>query len=71
MNVNKIIAYEGGELDERGTVELFAEGIKSGMVWQLQGSYGRTAKSLIEAGYIDESGKIDQDFLDTLTDGSE
>lgn len=68
MNVNKIIAYESGELDARGTVELFAEGIKSGMVWQLQGSYGRTAKSLIEAGYISEAGEIDQNSLDTLTE---
>ena len=49
--IDKIIAYECGELDEEGILELFQELIDSGLAWQLQGSYGRTARALIEAGY--------------------
>ena len=51
MNINDIIAYEQGELSEDETVELFQELIDSGVAWKLQGSYGRMAESLIEAGY--------------------
>ena len=49
--IDKIIAFEQGELDEEGILELFQELIDSGLAWQLQGSYGRTARALIEAGY--------------------
>lgn len=49
--VDKIIAYEQGDLDEIETIELFQELINNGMVWKLQGHYGRTAKYLIENGY--------------------
>ena len=53
--VDKIIAFEQGELDEDGIIELFQELIDSGLVWQLQGSYGRTATFLIENGYCVEA----------------
>jgi hypothetical protein len=49
--VSKIMAFEQGDLDFDQTVELFQELIDSGLVWQLQGSYGRMASSLIENGY--------------------
>jgi hypothetical protein len=49
--VSKIMAFEQGDLDFDATVELFQELIDSGLVWQLQGSYGRMASSLIENGY--------------------
>ena len=49
--VDKIIAFEQGDLDEDGIIELFQELIDSGLAWQLQGSYGRMASSLIENGY--------------------
>ena len=49
--VSKIMAFEPGELHFDETVELFQELIDSGLVWQLQGSYGRMARSLIENGY--------------------
>ena len=50
MNISKILDYEEGRLNEEETVELFQELIDSGVVWKLQGHYGRTAKRLIESG---------------------
>ncbi len=49
--LDKMIAWEEGELDDDGTIELFQELIDNGMAWSLQGCYGRTASALIEAGY--------------------
>ena len=48
--VNKIIDYELGVLDSDSVIELFQELINNGMAWTLQGSYGRTARYLIEEG---------------------
>ena len=50
--MNDIIAYEQGELDREQTLELFQALVNSGLAWQLQGHYGRTAMALIEAGEI-------------------
>ena len=49
--VDKMIAYEAGELHFDETIEFFQELINSGLVWQLQGSYGRTARALIDEGW--------------------
>lgn len=49
--LDKIMAYEGGEMkDSDDVVDFFQELIDNGMVWTLQGHYGRTAKILIESG---------------------
>jgi len=48
--IDKIIAFENGELTEKEVIELFQELINTGEVWSLQGSYGRLAKQLIDAG---------------------
>ena len=58
MLVDKIIAYENGELKAKDTLRLFANLIKSGQAWSLQGHYGRVASGLIEGGYISKKGKI-------------
>jgi hypothetical protein len=49
--VDAIIALESGDLSQDETIALFQNLINSGLVWQLQGTYGRTARQLIEAGY--------------------
>ena len=56
--VDKIIAYESGELPAEDTLALFADLVKSGQAWSLQGHYGRIASGLIDEGYLDRKGKI-------------
>ena len=48
--VGQIMDYEEGNLGQEDTLVLFQSLIDSGMAWTLQGSYGRTAKQLIERG---------------------
>ena len=49
-NITDIIDFESGEMDEERVAEFFQGMINSGVVWRLQGFYGRTAVALIEAG---------------------
>lgn len=53
-----IISYENGELDNKGIIELFSELIKNGMAWTLQGHFGRSARNLIANGLLTEKGEI-------------
>jgi hypothetical protein len=49
--VDFIMRLEGGEIDDPDEViDGFQRLIDSGVVWNLQGSYGRTAARLIESG---------------------
>jgi hypothetical protein len=47
-----------GYLGPGATLELFAELIRTGWVWNLRRSYPHTAHHLIAAGYITSGGKI-------------
>jgi hypothetical protein len=49
--VGFILAFETDELDDEQIVAGFQQLIDSGLAWQLQGVYGRTAEQLIDAGY--------------------
>lgn len=49
--VDFIIDYEAGVLsEEEEVIDGFQQLIDSGIVWSLQGHYGRTAATLIAAG---------------------
>jgi hypothetical protein len=50
--VDRIIALETGELSELDTIALFVDLLNTGTINHLQGSYGRTAQTLISNGYI-------------------
>ena len=50
IDINKIIKYESGEMDQEETISFFQELIDTGHAWRLQGHYGRTALRLIECG---------------------
>jgi len=62
MDKNKrielIIAFESGELEEKETLKLFSDLIKTGMCWKLQGFYGRIAEDLIQKNIINRKGNI-------------
>ena len=64
-SIDNIIAYEQGELNDQEVVRLFADLIKSGMAWSLQGHYGRTATTLINEGWIDREGNISLSVADS------
>lgn len=57
-NVEMIMAYENGELSETQIIELFSSLLRSGLAWQLQGHYGRTAADFINAGVLTAKGEI-------------
>jgi hypothetical protein len=50
--VDKIIDYEQDTLDEEEIIDLFQELVTTGVVWSLQGHYGRTAAGLIQEGLV-------------------
>ena len=56
--VAKIMQYESGEMSNSEVLEFFAELMKTGLVNELQGSYGRAARRFVDAGYLDMKGKI-------------
>ncbi len=55
---SEIIAYENGELTDEAIVLLFSHLVITGLAWQLQGHYGRTAVTLMEAGLLTPNGEV-------------
>ena len=52
VDVNEIIAFEDGTLEEGRVYSMFQKLTDSGHVWNMQGLYGRTAINLIAGGHI-------------------
>ena len=63
---SRIIAFEEGTMDDAAVLELFSDLVKSGTVWELQGSYGRFAKQLIESDFLTEGGDITEKGRDAV-----
>jgi hypothetical protein len=51
-NIDQIMRYEDGQMDDDETIEFFQALVDSGAAWSLQGSYGRMAMHLIRAGLV-------------------
>jgi hypothetical protein len=50
--VDLIIQYESGTISNDDGLRLFQNLVDTGLAWQLQGCYGRTAQSLLDDGLI-------------------
>ena len=50
--VDRINDYEAGTMTEQQVIDFFIDLINTGVINSLQGSYQRTAKRLIQFGYI-------------------
>ena len=50
--IEDLMRFEAGDMDEKDTVAMFQRLVDSGLAWQLQGFYGRTADQLIRLGYV-------------------
>ena len=58
--VGYIMEYEQGSLSGLKTLEMFSHLIKTGLINGLQGSYGRTARALVEDNWLKKDGSINQ-----------
>lgn len=56
FDVSVLMDFEDGLLTEEEEIDLIASLVKSGLVWSLQGSYGRMAQALIDSGEISSTG---------------
>lgn len=48
----QLMKYEYNQLTDEETIQLFQHLVNTGLAWQLQGSYGRTAQSMIDNGIV-------------------
>ncbi|MCK5294186.1 MAG: hypothetical protein KAJ49_05995 [Arcobacteraceae bacterium] len=60
--VDDIIAFESGEMSEADMIKMFQRMVDTGQVWKFQGSYGRQAQSLLDAGLIQYPKKKTYDY---------
>jgi hypothetical protein len=56
--VTAIMNYESNDYTTNEMIELFSELVKTGLVFSLQGHYGRQADYLIQEGWLSETGEI-------------
>ena len=50
--VDFIMDYEDGNMSQEDIIKGFQKLLDSGLVWKLQGAYGRMAQELIDKGLI-------------------
>jgi len=50
--LERIIKFEQGDLEDHEIIAMFQDLLDNETVWQLQGSYGRTAQKLLDTGHI-------------------
>ena len=55
---NMIIDFESGDMSMEDVITLFQHLVDTGVVWELQGSYGRLASQLIEQGLVDTRNNV-------------
>ena len=67
---SRIIEYEDGGMDQDEVIALFQDLVDTGMAWQLQGSYGRMAKALIDAGLVKVKKVSSTDWSNLRPDGT-
>ena len=53
-----IHAYENGETDLQQEIFLYAELVRTGKAWTLQGHYGRVAMEMIDLEFISKDGRV-------------
>lgn len=58
VGVEELMEFENGEMDQDEAANMFQRLINSGLAWQLQGYYGRTAQALIDAGLCEPAGRM-------------
>jgi hypothetical protein len=56
--VSLLTDFEMGELDSHETLQLFGALISTGTINSLQGYYQRTARDLVDAGYLSNEGDV-------------
>jgi len=57
--LQRIIDFEEGNMEsEQEVIDFFQDLINTGMAWRLQGSYGRTAASLIDQGLVTDGPSV-------------
>lgn len=47
--IDQILSYEKGELSTEKVIELFQYLLDTGIIWRLQGHYGRTATEMLKS----------------------
>jgi len=54
--VDKMISYEGGEMNDEETIAFFQELLDRRLINSLQGTYQQIAALLMELGHIEQRG---------------